>query len=64
MVHRTRIDSQVERIEAARAEVERAMAAYSKNGDTDRLNRAQRQLADAYERWRGLDDGRVRDDRR
>ena len=62
-MHRTRYDRAIEAIEDARAKCEEAQEKYSKGDGVTQLNRAQRELADAYDRAREISGSRVHDPR-
>ena len=63
MTYKSYLDDYTIAIEKARQAVEAAQLAYSKGGGPDRLNAANRQLADAHDRYRECQGGRVRDTR-
>jgi hypothetical protein len=62
-MYRTKLDDYQLNIEKARARVEEMQIAYSKGGSLNALNKANRELADAEERYRECYGLRVRDDR-
>jgi hypothetical protein len=62
MEYRSEADRYMQEIEAVRVAVAKAQEAYSKDG-VDGLNRAQRELADAHDRFRECSGNRVPDKR-
>jgi hypothetical protein len=64
MTYKSQGDENYLRVEAARRAVGEAQAAYSKGGGSvDKVNAANKQLADAHSKWREYFDGRVPDTR-
>lgn len=63
MAYRSKIEEACQEIESAREAVTGATIAYQRGGKPDRVNEANRRLADAHDRYREVSGGRVRDDR-
>jgi hypothetical protein len=59
----TRLKEQAVRIDEARGRIGEAMAAHSKGGSLEAVNRAFRKEADAQARFNEISGGRVPDDR-
>ncbi|MCP3382853.1 hypothetical protein NLM31_21025 [Bradyrhizobium sp. CCGUVB4N] len=63
MMFWTDLDRAYDEVHDARAAVDKAQRDYSKGGSANAVNSANRRLADAHDRLREINGGRVRDTR-